>query len=316
MQWIALPIALLTGLIVATGIAPVLIPYFKRLKFGQFIREEGPQSHFKKAGTPTFGGAIFIISALLGALVLKYLDTPVQAVLVGMVGYGLIGFIDDYIIVVKRNNLGLKARYKMLGLVLVSALLYGLFFSGHSSVFCGGLFSIDNPAVWLVLFFFIATATTNAVNLTDGIDGLSASVTAVVAIFFSVLAIQSNQVTLGLFNILMLGALLGYLLYNWRPAKVFMGDTGSLALGGYVLCNAVLLNIEWFIPVFGVVYFLETLSVIIQVAYFKATGGKRFFKMTPIHHHFEMLGWSEQTIVTRAAVLTTIGCAFTYLFVR
>lgn len=315
MQWIALAIALLTGLIISTGIAPILIPYFKRLKFGQFIREEGPRSHFKKAGTPTFGGFIFIISALLGAIVLKHLDMAVLTVLVGVLGYGLIGFADDYIIVVKRNNQGLAARYKMVGLVMVSAVLYGEFFRGHSSIFYGDLFRINNPAIWLMLFFFIAIATTNAVNLTDGIDGLSASVTAVVAAFFSILAIQSGQLALGLFNVLMCGALLGYLFYNWRPAKVFMGDTGSLALGGYVLCNAVLLYIEWYIPIFGVVYFLETLSVIIQVLYFKATGGKRFFKMTPIHHHFEMLGWSEQIIVKRAVILTSIGCALTYLIV-
>ncbi|MCK8061320.1 MULTISPECIES: phospho-N-acetylmuramoyl-pentapeptide-transferase [unclassified Fusibacter] len=306
--------SLLLGLTITVALGPVWIPFFKKLKFGQYIREDGPQGHLKKAGTPTFGGIMFVFSALVGSLILGIVNKSVLMVIVATVGYGLIGFADDYIKVIKKDNLGLRAWQKMLGLSIVTVGLFALFLTEHTVVFPGGIFGFYSPVAVFIFFAFIAVATTNAVNLTDGIDGLCASVTLIVTILFSVLAYQSGQTLLLGFDLLMAGALMGYLVYNWHPAKVFMGDTGSLALGGYVLANAVLLKIEWFIPVFGLIYVLETLSVIIQVAYFKKTK-KRFFKMAPLHHHFELIGWREKKIVFVAGAITSALCVLTYYVV-
>ncbi len=306
--------ALLIGLAIAAASGPFWIPFFRKLKFGQYIREEGPQAHLAKAGTPTFGGAIFIFSALLTTLVLNDLTTYLISLLVGTVGFGLIGFLDDYTKVIMKHNRGLSAGAKMIGLIAVTAVLYVLFFKSHISVFWLNAFSVQG-VVWAVLFLLIAVATTNAVNLTDGIDGLCGLVSLIVALFLTAVSVKRGALDLALANAAMSGALIGYLLYNWHPAKVFMGDMGSLALGGYIFVNAVQLGIEWWIPLFGVVYVVETASVIIQVGYFKSTGGKRFFKMTPLHHHFELSGWSEMKIVIAAGGVTALACLLTYLIV-
>ncbi len=303
---------LLIGLAIAAGFAPFWIPFFKHLKLGQFIRQEGPQAHLAKAGTPTFGGTIFLFAALLGSLALQGITPAVFSVLIAMFGYGTIGFIDDYLKVIMKHNQGLSAKGKMLGLLAVTAVLYFVFFSGHISIFYFQLFSLQG-ALWAIAFFVIALAVTNAVNLTDGIDGLCGSVSLIVALFFAALSFKRGIDELALFNMIVAGGLLGYVIYNWHPAKIFMGDMGSLALGGYVLANSVLLGIEWWLPLFGLVYVLETLSVIIQVTYFKATGGKRFFKMTPIHHHFELSGWSETNIVSRASMFTALLCVLSFI---
>ncbi len=305
---------LLMSLAVAAATGPFWIPFFRRLKFGQYIREEGPQAHLAKAGTPTFGGVIFIFSAVIVSIVLWNLTPAVSGLLLAVLGYGAIGFVDDYIKVIMKNNQGLSARGKMAGLIVVTAALYGLFFQSHISYFYFNLFSLEGVA-WAIAFAFIALATTNAVNLTDGIDGLCGSVSLIVALFFTAVALRRGAPDLALANAVFGGALTGYLLYNWHPAKVFMGDMGSLALGGYVLVNAVLLGIEWWIPLFGFIYLLETASVIIQVVYFKSTGGKRFFKMTPIHHHFELSGWSELKIVAVASAVTAVACTAVYFVV-
>ncbi len=306
--------ALLMGLIIAVASGPLFIPFFKKLKFGQYIREEGPKAHYAKAGTPTFGGALFIFAVIFALIIFNKFDVTTISLLVAMLGYGVIGFVDDYKKVIMKHNQGLSAKAKMVGLFIVTAALYMLFFREHVSVFYFNTFTIQG-IIWAVLFLFIAVAITNAVNLTDGIDGLCGSVSLVVAIFFVAVSLKHGAVNLAVANTVMVGALGGYLVYNWHPAKVFMGDMGSLALGGYVLVNAVLLGIEWWIPLFGLVYLLETLSVIIQVLYFKSTGGKRFFKMTPIHHHFELSGWSEVKIVGVASIVTALVCGLTYLIV-
>ncbi len=306
--------ALLMGLLIAVASGPIFIPFFKKLKFGQYIREEGPKAHYAKAGTPTFGGTLFIFSVVFVLIIYNNYDVTTISLLVAMLGYGAIGFIDDYKKVIMKHNQGLSAKGKMLGLFVVTAVLYLFFFSEHGSVFYFNSFTLRG-ILWAVTFLFIAVAITNAVNLTDGIDGLCGSVSVVVAIFFTAVSLKHGAVNLAVANTAMAGALVGYLIYNWHPAKVFMGDMGSLALGGYVLVNAVLLGIEWWIPLFGIVYLLETLSVIIQVIYFKTTGGKRFFKMTPIHHHFELSGWSEIKIVSAATVLTALVCGLTYYII-
>ncbi len=306
--------ALLISLAVATATGPLWIPFFRRLKFGQYIREEGPQAHLAKAGTPTFGGAIFIFSTLLTAAVLTDLTPSVIGILVAVAGFAAIGFLDDYTKVVMKHNQGLSAKAKIVGLFAVTAVLYLLFFRDHVSVFYFDAFRIRGIA-WAIVFFFIAIATTNAVNLTDGIDGLCGTVSTIVALFFMAVSLKRGNYDLALCNALFAGSLVGYLIYNWHPAKIFMGDMGSLALGGYVLVNAVQLGIEWWIPLFGIVYVIETISVMIQVAYFKSTGGKRFFKMTPIHHHFELSGWSELKIVVAFGAVAALACLATYLIV-
>ncbi len=309
-------IGLLLGLTITVGLGPVWIPFFKRLKFGQYIREDGPQAHLAKSGTPTFGGLMFMSSVLLGALVMFQSVQTIETtfVIVSMFGFGLIGFSDDFIKVVKKNNLGLQAWQKIVGMLTVSVLLFLAFMTSAISVIPFLNLTISSGLLFFVFFTFVAIAITNAVNLTDGIDGLCASVTLTISIFLTVVAVMSNHTSLAILNMLMAGSLLGYLVYNWNPAKVFMGDTGSLALGGYVLANAFILNIEWFIPLFGIIYVLETLSVIIQVGYYKKTK-KRFFKMAPLHHHFELVGWSEYKLVWVSVSVTALACLVTWFCV-
>ncbi len=297
-------IAFLLGLIIALVAGPLWIPFFRRLKFGQYIREDGPQAHLAKQGTPTFGGAIFLSSMLVASIALHLNNTNVLSVITMTLGFAFVGLVDDYIIVVKKDNRGLKPAHKMLAFLVLSLVFYGLFFRMHISHFYGDLFQLSGIA-WLLVFVFITLATTNATNLTDGIDGLCGSVTLVVSLFFSLLAYRQELTMLMEFNLVFSGALIAYLVYNWHPAKVFMGDMGSLAIGAYVVANATILGIEWFIPIFGFVYLAETVSVILQVFSFKTTG-KRIFKMAPIHHHFEAVGWSEKQIVFRFTGLTLV----------
>lgn len=300
------------GLILAVGLGPVWIPYFKRLKFGQFIREDGPQAHLAKAGTPTFGGIIFMFSALVASVFLLRLTEP-QALfpIAALFSFGAVGFSDDYLKVVKKQNEGLRPLQKIIGLALATAVLYALFGAQLSVTIPFTSFVWHFGVLHLLFFAFVAVAITNAVNLTDGIDGLCASVTLVVAVFFVAVSALRGNAGLVVVNAIVAGALVGYLVYNWHPAKVFMGDTGSLALGGFVLANGFALDIAWFIPVFGLIYVIETMSVIIQVVYFKRTG-LRFFKMAPIHHHFEMLGWREKRIALTASGVTALLCLITY----
>jgi len=304
----------LIGLTLVVGLGPVWIPFFKKLKFGQFIREDGPQAHLAKQGTPTFGGLMFMGSFIIGLLIMwsELSSSAALFILTALMGYGTIGFFDDYIKVVKKNNLGLRAYQKIIGLLMVTGVIAFVYVLPLPITFPFTQWTMSHPLLKISFFAFVAIAITNAVNLTDGIDGLCASVTLVVSLFFSVYSFATGDLVLMSLNLMMSGALVGYLVYNWHPAKVFMGDTGSLALGGYVLANAFILDLAWWIPLFGLVYVLETLSVIIQVFYFKRTG-KRFFKMAPLHHHFELLGWKEKQLAIRASLLTLFVCGITLI---
>lgn len=296
---------------------PLFIPFLKRLKFGQFVRDDGPQSHLKKQGTPTMGGIVILLSIIITSLFYMGENQEMVAVLFATVGFGIIGFLDDYLKVVMKRSLGLKAWQKMLGQIIMTAVFvyYYLYVleeePGILIPFTGGLQNgtyILMP-VWLfVLFvFFVMIGTVNGTNFTDGLDGLATSVTIMVAVFFTVVAIGTGSGVAPI-SCAVTGALLGFLLYNVHPASVFMGDTGSLALGGFVASTAIMLKMPIFILLVGFIYLVEVLSVMIQVGYYKISGGKRVFKMAPIHHHFELSGWSETRVVTVFSIITALLC--------
>jgi phospho-N-acetylmuramoyl-pentapeptide-transferase len=294
-------------------LGPIVIPRLRQLKFGQAIREEGPQSHLYKTGTPTMGGLIFIVAFLIPiALTLTFELARVGYVALALLTFGAVGFLDDYLKVVKKHNEGLKAKQKF-GLQIILGIgftIWAMFWGTDIYIpFIEGTVDIGWLYIPLVIIMYLAID--NAVNLTDGLDGLAATITSIVSIFFIIMGfVQKNDIVIMMASA-MAGGLIAYLKFNWHPAKVFMGDTGSLALGGYVGAMAVLLKMPLFIPFFGLIYFIETLSVMIQVLYYKKTK-KRFFKMAPIHHHFEMLGWNEVKIVTRFSLVTILMCAISY----
>ena len=304
-------IAMTAAFFVSAFLTSVLIPYLRRLKFGQQERAEGLKSHLKKAGTPTMGGLAFIPAAVLCALPFALNETANFPVIMTMAGFGVIGFLDDYMKVVRKNTKGLSPALKMVGQFVVSSglLLYILNQPDATSLiipFTGGK-ELDINWLYIPFFYIFVLGTDNGVNFTDGVDGLCTSVTGVVAAFFIAAAIMAGN---GMESVsgAVLGALLGYLLFNLHPASVFMGDTGSLALGGYVAAISACMKMPLFIIIVGFIYLAEMLSVMIQVAYFKKTGGKRIFRMAPIHHHFEMGGWSETQVVGRFTALTVILC--------
>ncbi|GFP76738.1 phospho-N-acetylmuramoyl-pentapeptide-transferase [Clostridium fungisolvens] len=311
----ALIISILISFIVASIIGPVIIPLLHRLKFGQNIREDGPRSHLKKAGTPTIGGIIFILATLITMLVMipSFTDES-MVVLYAFIAFGFVGFLDDLLKIIHRNNLGLRAWQKMVLLLIVSgALAYYAYVSIGTSI--NVPFSRQQWEMgWLFIPFIIIyfAATTNAVNLTDGLDGLATSITILVMTFLSILSLNMGHYRLSIFCVALAGALLGFLRFNAFPARIFMGDTGSLALGGAVAAIAMMLKMELVIIIVGGIYVLETLSVIIQVASFKLTG-KRVFKMAPIHHHFEQIGWSETKIVSVFSICTLLLCLIAFL---
>ena len=297
MQELLLAAGLSAGIALAAG--PLMIPFLRRLKFGQSIRQEGPQSHLAKAGTPTMGGIIMVLALLPATLLFRH-SLEIWVALFVTLGYGLIGFLDDFIKVVLKRNLGLKAREKLFGQVLIAA---GLAYFSAAYMnrgtdlwipFWGQNF--DLGPFYYVLIFFVLVGTTNGVNLTDGLDGLAAGVTTVAALAYAVIAGWFARPDLSLFCMALAGSCLGFLKYNAHPAKIFMGDTGSLALGGALAAVAVMTKTELLLVVVGGIYVIETLSVAIQVASFKSTG-RRVFRMAPIHHHFELSGWPEQKVV-------------------
>lgn len=293
-------------------LSPVIIPFLKKLKFGQYIREEGPQAHMKKSGTPTMGGLIILCSILVTSLFYVKSNKEIIPVLFVTLGFGLIGFLDDYIKVVMKRNLGLKAWQKMLGQIIVTG-VFGYYLINFSDVgtrylipFSGGKY-LDVSYLFIPILFIIMLGTVNGVNFTDGLDGLASSVTVLVATFFSVVAIGVKS-GISPITCAVAGSLLGFLVFNVYPARVFMGDTGSLALGGFVASTAYMLKMPFFIAIVGFIYLAEVLSVMIQVVYFKLTKGKRFFKMAPIHHHFELSGWPETRVVAVFSIITALLC--------
>ncbi len=307
---VVLPVIISFGVCVV--LCPLLIPFLKKLKFGQYIRQEGPESHQKKSGTPTMGGIVIVLSISITSLFYIKEYKEIIPVLFATIGFGIIGFIDDYIKVVMKRSLGLKAWQKMLGQILVTAILGYYLVNSMEDVtlmlipFSGGKF-VDVSYLFLPMLFIVVLGTVNGSNFTDGLDGLESSVTVLIATFFTVVAIGMNS---GISPITgaVAGSLLAFLLYNVYPAKVFMGDTGSLALGGFVAASAYVMKMPLFILMVGAIYLVEVISVMLQVGYFKLTGGKRLFRMAPIHHHFELMGWSETRVVAVFSIVTTILC--------
>ena len=318
---------LLVAFAITALAGPVFIPWLKKLKFGQEIREEGPAWHQKKSGTPTMGGLMFILGIAI-AVVSSYFITALSGgstvndakaiiVLLASVGFGAIGFADDFIKVVKKRNLGFRALPKFtLQILLTVMFLVSLMMLGQlSPKIIIPFFDITlNMPLWLYFLFaiFVMTGTVNAVNLTDGLDGLATSVTIPVILFFAISAYGQGEMGIFSFGFAAVGGLLGFLIYNKFPAKVFMGDTGSLFLGGAVVVSAIALKMHLYLVIAGFIYFAEALSVILQVASFKITG-KRIFKMSPIHHHFEMCGWREVKIVLVFTAVTIVLCAVSAL---
>ena len=288
-----------TAFIVCALLGPVLIPYLHKLKFGQSIRECGPASHMKKSGTPTMGG-LMMLAALVLALFWGKFTPHVLIALVLTVGHAIIGFIDDYIKVVMKRNLGLTAKQKfLLQFILAGAYVY--FAETHlqdTSLWVPLLnITVDFGWAYYALAFILLVGTTNAVNLTDGLDGLVSFVSIPVTLAFAFIAYMQGMLDVSGFALGLTGACVGFLLFNRHPAQVFMGDTGSLALGGGVAALALLTHTELLLVIIGGIYVAEATSVIIQVGYFRMTGGKRFFRMAPLHHHFELGGWNEVKVV-------------------
>lgn len=301
-----------TAFIVCALIGPVLIPYLHKLKFGQSIRECGPASHMAKNGTPTMGGLMMLV-ALLVALLWGNFTPHVIIALVLTVGHAVIGFIDDYIKVVMKRNLGLTAKQKfLLQFILAGAYVY--FAETHirnTELWVPGINAvIDLGWGYYVLAFLLLVGTTNAVNLTDGLDGLVSFVSLPVTMVFAFIAYMQGMLDLSGFSLGLTGACLGFLLFNRHPARVFMGDTGSLALGGAIAALALLTRTELLLVIVGGIYVAEALSVIIQVTYFRFSGGKRIFRMSPLHHHFELGGWPEVKVVR---VFTAVSCVLSVI---
>jgi phospho-N-acetylmuramoyl-pentapeptide-transferase len=294
-------------------LCPIFIPILHRMKFGQFIREEGPESHLKKAGTPTMGGIVMLAAFTVSSLAYMLNESQIFPVILLTVGFGFIGFLDDFIKLAKKRSLGLRAWQKLgLQIVLTGYFAY-VIMSDYPELtqiiipFTGGQV-VWNLGILFVPFVFIAVlGTVNGANFTDGLDGLATSVTVVIAMFFAIFSLRIES-PVYLTAMIMIGTLLGFLIFNTYPAKVFMGDTGSLALGGFVAAEAFMLKVPLFIIIVAFIYLAEILSVMIQVSYFKITHGKRIFKMSPIHHHFELSGFEETRVVAMFTVVTILCC--------
>ncbi|HIX52623.1 MAG TPA: phospho-N-acetylmuramoyl-pentapeptide-transferase [Candidatus Lachnoclostridium stercoripullorum] len=314
-------LAIIIAFAVSAILCPIVIPFLHKLKFGQQVRDDGPQAHLKKQGTPTMGGLVILTSIIVTSLFYLRDYPKIIPVLFVTVGFGIIGFLDDYIKIVMKRSEGLNPKQKLLGQFVITGIFCWYLITseevGTSMLipFTGGFdrgYFLDLGWLFVPFLFFVTLGTDNGVNFTDGLDGLCTSVTILVATFMTVVAVGENT---GISPITgaVVGSLLGFLLFNVYPARVFMGDTGSLALGGFVASSAFMMQIPLFIAVVGLIYLVEVLSVIIQVTYFKKTGGKRIFKMAPIHHHFELCGWSETRVVAVFSVVTAILCLIAYL---
>lgn len=307
-------LALFSGLLLTLFTGQFFIKKLHSFKFGQNIRQDGPESHLKKQGIPSMGGVIFLFALTLITLTYSLFDLKILFMVIVTLSFGLIGFLDDYLKVKKESSDGLSAKHKMLllvifGLVTGIILYFGFDYQGILIPYINKEINLGIFYILFVVIFFASV--TNAVNLTDGIDGLSSSVTISVIVFYALIALRMEDMTILLFSMTLIGSLLGFLWFNKYPAKVFMGDSGSLALGGAVGILALLTKTELLLILIGIIYVVETLSVIIQVSYFKLTG-KRVFKMAPIHHHFEALGWREQKIVGVFTSITAIMVLLVY----
>ncbi|RDU38485.1 phospho-N-acetylmuramoyl-pentapeptide-transferase [Neobacillus piezotolerans] len=307
---------IMMGFLITVLLSPIFIPFLRRLKFGQSIREEGPKSHQKKSGTPTMGGIMILLSIIITSLVMasKFAGPTSRTYMLIIVtaGFGLLGFLDDFIKVAMKRNLGLTSKQKLLGQIIISVIFYLLYRRNEMPSELGLPFtdySIDLGWFYLVFVIFWLVGFSNAVNLTDGLDGLVSGTAAIAFGGYAVLAWSQSQFELSIFSVAVVGAVLGFLVFNAHPAKVFMGDTGSLALGGAIAALSILTGQELLLLVIGGVFVIETLSVILQVISFKTTG-RRIFKMSPLHHHYELSGWSEWRVVM---TFWTVGLLFAIL---
>lgn len=305
-------ISVILSFAISVVLGPIVIPFLRRLKVGQTVRDEGPQSHLKKNGTPTMGGILILISVVVTSLFFVKDYPKIIPILFLTLGFGLVGFLDDYIKVVLKRSMGLRAWQKFALQIVVTGIFvfYLLHYTDVSLAmkvpFLNGVY-LDFGWLNIPILFFVVIGTVNGTNFTDGLDGLASSVTVLVATFFTVVAIGTNS-GIEPITCAVVGALLGFLLFNVHPASVFMGDTGSLALGGFVAATAYMMQMPIYIVIVGFIYLIEVVSVILQVSYFKMTGGKRIFKMAPIHHHFELCGWSETRVVAVFSIVTALLC--------
>ena len=310
---------LVVSFLVTVLMLPRLIKYLHYLKFGQAIREEGPQSHMHKKGTPTMGGISFIVATVLALIIAMFIDSSnikyYFLFIYTTISFSIIGYIDDMLIVVKKKNDGLAPRKKLMLQILFSIIFYVLvkfIYEDINYIYIPGLeYQLNISYLYMIFVVFWQTGFSNAVNLTDGLDGLATSVTIITTSTFALLAYKENNFPVFVFCLVLVGALIGFLLFNKNPAKIFMGDTGSLALGGILAAISIILHKEIAFIFIGLVYILETLSVIIQVAYFKKTG-KRIFKMSPLHHHFELSGYGEVKTVHLFAIIALISSGVGY----
>ncbi|AVQ98957.1 phospho-N-acetylmuramoyl-pentapeptide-transferase [Oceanobacillus sp. M65] len=300
-------ITIAIAFLITVLLSPIFIPFLRRLKFGQSIREEGPKSHLKKTGTPTMGGLMIVFSVVITSIIMALkagaegIGYELWLLIFVLLGYGLLGFLDDFIKVAMKRNLGLTSKQKMAGQIIIALVFYFILQSQGFDTYIqipGTSLQFELGWGYAILIIVMLVGASNAVNLTDGLDGLLAGTAAIAFGAFGILAwygFPQNEVAI--FSLAVVGALLGFLVFNAHPAKVFMGDTGSLALGGAIAAIAILTKLEIILVIIGGVFVIETLSVIIQVISFKTTG-KRVFKMSPLHHHYELLGWSEWRVVT------------------
>lgn len=290
----------------------IFIPLLRRFHIGQNIRQDGPKTHLKKKGTPTMGGIIMIIALFITSVTSGIMNKDMIVLLLSTLGFGLIGFVDDYIKIVKKRSLGLKAHQKLVAQIILAVILavYQSYTSElGTKIIIPFLKSkyLDLGMLYIPFIAFVVVGTVNSVNLTDGLDGLASGITMIVMSFFGMVALNQGMNSMAVFSTSLAGACLGFLVYNSYPAKIMMGDTGSMALGGAVSAIAILLNLPLIIPIVGGIYFIESLSVIIQVVSFKLTG-KRVFLMAPLHHHFEQKGWKETKVVLVFWTITVILC--------
>ncbi len=331
---LALIIAAVLSLLITAGLGFFIVPWLHKLKYGQTIKEIGPTWHKDKQGTPTMGGLMFIFGSII-AIAVAYIFVIIQAdkndniftsidfqnlmlCILTSLAFGLVGFIDDFIKVVKKRNLGLIARYKIIMQVLITTVFLGCLYLNNTLTTVVGIPAfgyIDLGILFYPISFLVIIAMVNAVNLTDGIDGLASSITFVVALGYIVITTLTGHFILSIFAAAIAGGCAGFLTWNYHPAKVFMGDTGSMFLGGAVVCVAFCIGRPEILFILGIIYVCEAASVILQVSYFKITKGKRIFKMSPIHHHFEMSGWSEEKIVSVFSIVSAVGVLLSCLYI-
>jgi len=312
--------AVLIAFLANVVLCPMLIPALRKLKFGQQIRGDGPQSHLRKAGTPTMGGIMIVISFLLAAAVFMRNNPHAIAVILATVGFGVIGFLDDIIKITRKRSLGLRAWQKLLGQLIVSGgfIMHWRNLPGYTTEILIPFFphlTFDVGFLFPVFAVLVFLSCSNGANLTDGLDGMAAGVTALITVFFMFAAWMMGSPILPVAGAAV-GSLMGFLLFNSHPARVFMGDTGSLALGGFVAAIALMLQMPLFLVIVAIIYVIQSASVMIQVTYFKLTRGKRFFKMAPFHHSLELSNWTETKVVAFYYIVTAMACLVGYLAIQ